>query len=132
MNLILRLGIYPPAWKVTRVTPIPKGGDKTSVEEHRPIAILSASAKVFEILVYQVVLKQIQPFICNQQHGFRPGRSVNTNLLTLVEYISGSLDKGKQVEVLYLDYRKALDRINCRILLSKLDALGFSIMLNNG
>jgi ribonucleases P/MRP protein subunit RPP40 len=47
----------------------------------------------------------------------------------LVEFCSQSMDRGKQVDVLYFDYRRAFDRISCKILLSKLDALGFSTKL---
>jgi hypothetical protein len=131
VNLILRLGVFPSAWKLTRVTPIPKSCNKSIVEEHRPIAILSTPAKVFETLICGVIRKQVLPYLCDQQHGFRPGRSVNSNLLTLVEFISDSMDKGLQVDVLYFDFRKAFDRVNCKILLTKLDAMGFSNRLIN-
>lgn len=46
-NLSLNKGVYPKHWKLTRVTPIPKGSKKTHVEDYRPIAVLSAFAKVF-------------------------------------------------------------------------------------
>ncbi|XP_026742370.1 uncharacterized protein LOC113504314 [Trichoplusia ni] len=59
-------------------------------------------------------------------HGFRSKRSVDTNLLTLVDYISSSLDRGRQVDVLYFDFRKAFDRVNNDALLRKLSKIGFS------
>jgi hypothetical protein len=97
VNLILRLGVFPSAWKLTTVTPIPKSCNKSIVEEHWPIAILSTPAKDFETLICGIIRKQVLPYLCDQQHGFRPGRSVISNLFTLVEFISDSMDKELQV-----------------------------------
>ncbi|PZC70519.1 hypothetical protein B5X24_HaOG215757 [Helicoverpa armigera] len=68
---------------------------------------------------------EVEKHLSNAQHGFRRKRSVETNLLTLTEYISAQLDKRKQVDVLYFDFRKAFDRVNNDILLTKLHAIGF-------
>lgn len=125
-NLALRTGRYPAQWKVSRVTPIPKTSNKLVVEEYRPIAILSSPAKVFESVLHKVIYAQIKTFLCNAQHGFRDKRSVNSNLLTLVEYISTKIDLGCQVDVLYFDFQKAFDRVNNDILLAKLSAIGFA------
>lgn len=111
---------------MSRVTPIPKTSCKLAVENYRPIAILSSPAKIFENILHKLIYLQVEKLLCNAQHGFRGKRSVNTNLLTLVEYISLQLDKGRQVDVLYFDFRKAFDRVNNDILLAKLSALGFT------
>lgn len=125
-NLALETGVYPPQWKLSRVSPIPKGSNRSEVEEHRPVAILSSPAKVFEGVIHKYVLAQVDKYLTNAQHGFRPKRSVDTNLLTLVEYISTRLDRGSQVDVLYFDFRKAFDRVNNDILLTKLSNIGFA------
>lgn len=123
-NLSLKTGCYPLQWKVSRVTPIPKTSNKTAVEEYRPIAILSSSAKVFENVLHKLIYAQVEKYLSNAQHGFRRRRSVESNLLTLTEYISSQLDRGQQVDVLYFDFRKAFDRINNDILLAKLNSIG--------
>ena len=124
-NLCLKTGKYPPQWKTSRVTPIPKSLNKASVDEYRPIAIMSSPGKVFENILHKYIYAQVDKYLCNEQHGFRAKRSVNTNLLTLVDFISKSLDCGGQVDVLYFDFRKAFDRVNNDILLTKLCAIGF-------
>lgn len=126
INLIISTTVYPAEWKLSKVIPIPKSKDKSVVEEYRPIAIMSTLAKIFEMLISKSISSQVQSFLCNEQHGFRPQKSVNTNLLTLVNYISSSLDRGRQVDVLYFDYRKAFDRVDNAILLGKLEAIGFA------
>ncbi|KAJ8705638.1 hypothetical protein PYW08_012684 [Mythimna loreyi] len=125
-NLALRTGKYPSKWKISWVTPIPKKGAKASVEDFRPFAILSSPAKVFEHILHKEILRQVNKYPCNEQHGFRVKRSVNTNLVTLADYIATSMDLGRQVDVLYFDFQKAFDRINNDILLEKLSAIGFA------
>lgn len=125
-NLALKTSTYPVQWKLSRVTPIPKTSNKLVVEDYRPIAILSSPAKVFESVLHKVIISQVKAILNNAQHGFRQRRSVNSNLLTIVDYISSKLDLGHQVDVLYFDFKKAFDRVNNDILLAKLNALGFA------
>uniref|UniRef100_A0A1X7U7W7 Reverse transcriptase domain-containing protein n=1 Tax=Amphimedon queenslandica TaxID=400682 RepID=A0A1X7U7W7_AMPQE len=39
-------------WKVHKITPIFKSGDRTSVVNYRPISLLSSVSKVLEKLIY--------------------------------------------------------------------------------
>ncbi|XP_061723662.1 uncharacterized protein LOC133529877 [Cydia pomonella] len=102
-----------------------KAGDKSRAENYRPIAILSSFAKVFESVLHSKFYTLVDPYLNDAQHGFRKGRSVNTNLLSLVNHVSDKLDKGCQVDVAYLDFRKAFDQVDNDILLEKLSAVGF-------
>ena len=86
-NSPLKSRIYSPQWKVLRVTPITKFSNKSSVEEYRPIAILPSPAKVFGNVLHEAIYKQVKQYLCNELHGFREKRSVDTNLLSLVNYI---------------------------------------------
>jgi hypothetical protein len=106
-NLALSSGSYPQKWKVSRVRPIPKAGDTSVVENYRPIAVLPTLGKLFEAILHRNLASQVRPFLCDAQHGFRPSRSVNTNLLILTDYIAEHLDRGIQVDVLYFDFAKA-------------------------
>lgn len=125
-NLALSSGVYPHQWKLTRVRPIPKTNDAVNVENYRPVAVLSTLAKLFESVLHRALSPQIKPFLGDSQHGFRLNRSVNTNLLVLVDIISEHLDRGIQVDVLYFDFKKAFDRVDNEVLLNKLKGIGFS------
>ena len=59
--------------------------------------------------------------INDSQHGFMKGRSCLTNLL---EYLEKLLDEGVPVDVIYLDFTKAFDKVSRARLLKKLEALG--------
>ena len=49
--------------------------------------------------------------IPSQQHDFMPCRSVITNLLQCVHDWTYAIDRGDPVDVIYLDFSKAFDRV---------------------
>ena len=58
------------------------------------------------------------------QHGFLPNRSCVTNLLSFLEDISLALDSGDSIDVIYLDFSKAFDKVPLGRLMFKLRRLG--------
>ena len=58
------------------------------------------------------------------QHGFIPGRSCVTQLLSVLHNLGSSLDAGDEVDVIYLDFSKAFDSVPHGRLLHKLSLLG--------
>ncbi|XP_055538290.1 uncharacterized protein LOC129725902 [Wyeomyia smithii] len=74
-------GVFPEIWKQSFMFPVFKSGDRRNVRNYRGIASLSATSKLFEINVSDVIRSQSISYISNDQHGFMPGRSVTTNLL---------------------------------------------------
>lgn len=60
------------------------------------------------------------------QHGFWAGKSCTTQLLEVLKDRATSLDKGYSVDVIYLDFSKAVDKVSHRLLLHKLGSYGIS------
>ena len=60
------------------------------------------------------------------QHGFIPGRNCVTQLIEVFDTIGNLLDRGKQIDVLYLDMSKAFDKVSHKRLLLRLRDFGFS------
>ena len=52
------------------------------------------------------------------QHGFVPGRSTQTQLLSHFN-IFDTLAEGKRLDTVYLDFAKAFDKVDYEILLEK-------------
>jgi hypothetical protein len=60
------------------------------------------------------------------QHGFVGGRSTETNLVTISQFLYEALNNHSQVDVVYTDFSKAFDMIDHNLLLNKLESFGFS------
>ncbi|XP_045451617.1 uncharacterized protein LOC123660605 [Melitaea cinxia] len=120
----LRTSVMPSQWKRSYVIPILKSGDKHNIKNYRPISKLSCIPKMFEKIIYDIILPIIRPTIITQQHGFINRKSTETNLLEYVDFISCAMDKGFQVDAVYTDFSKAFDKISHSILLDKLKYIG--------
>ena len=58
------------------------------------------------------------------QHGFRKGRSCETQLIEFTDDITKNMENGKQTDVLIMDFSKAFDKVSHSLLLHKLDHYG--------
>lgn len=125
-NLCLRTSIFPDVWKLSKLCPVFKKGDRADVSNYRPITIISNFAKVFESVLYTRMYNFFSDQLVDCQHGFVAGRSTVTNLLCVSQYIANSLDRRLQCDVIYTDFSKAFDRLDHGILLTKLRKIGLS------
>jgi len=53
INKILEYNYFPAKWKVSKITPVFKDGDKSDIHNYRPVALLSNFSKVFEIVLHK-------------------------------------------------------------------------------
>ena len=49
--------------------------------------------------------------LSDRQHGFRARRSCETQLVTLQHDLASTLDKGVQLDMVFLDFSKAINRV---------------------
>ena len=69
-SISIRYAVIPDRWKIHKVIPVFKSGDRSSVKCYRPISLLSNTSKVLEQLIYNEVISKITDFISNVQFGF--------------------------------------------------------------
>ena len=119
-------GVAPADWKRSRVIPIFKSGDKSDMNNYRPISILSVSSKIVEKLAFDQLYTYVDQkgILSRFQCGFRPKHSTATALFNVTEDWFESLDKGHFIGVVTLDLQKAFDTVDHLILLNKLRFIG--------
>ena len=71
-NQSLNHGIYPDDWKIAKVVPVFKNGARNDLNNHRPISIISAVAKIFGKLVHDQINRYLtsNDLLSKYQSGF--------------------------------------------------------------
>lgn len=123
-NNSLKTHNYPQIWKTTFITPIYKEkGNINQASNYRPIAIISQFAKIFDSIFSKKLYDLVQNLITPSQHGFVKSLSVTTNLTIFSNFIFNNIEKGLQVDTIFLDFSKAFDKICHELLIKKLHLL---------
>ena len=98
----------------------PKKGDKSNIENYRPISLTCIISKIFEKSIRDALLGSCRDYIHDTQHGFLPQKSCTTQLVPFSHDISLGLNENKLTDVIYFDFAKAFDSVNHDIILNKL------------
>ena len=119
-------GELPEDWRLANVTPIFKKGSRTKPENYRPVSLTSIPCKIMESIVKDGLMAHLEEnsLMNPSQHGFMPGKSCATNLLEFLEFVTRIVDEGKNMDIVFLDFAKAFDKVPKERLLAKLAAHG--------
>jgi hypothetical protein len=125
-NKSLVSGTVPVDWKRANVTPIFKKGAKSKPQNYRPISLTSLIGKLLESIIRDKIVEHLEEnnLIAESQHGFRLKRSCLTNLLDFNYEVIKAHEKHKAVDIAYLDFQKAFDKVPHKRLLIKLNSMG--------
>ena len=118
----LNSGTVPSVWKQAVVTPIFKKGTKGEPGNYRPVSLTSIPCKIFESIMKDSIMDHLldNNLIKSSQHGFMPGRSCSTNLITFLNKVTDIVDRGKAADIFYLDFAKAFDKVPHKKLIYKM------------
>ena len=116
----------PKSWKLAKITPVYKSGPRDQCSNYRPIALTSCISRIMERIISSQMLREFRSnhVICSSQHGFLPGRSIETAGVQFLDAITCALDNNKCIDAVFLDYSKAFDTVPHELLISKLANYG--------
>ena len=125
-NLSLKEGVVPFEWKEANIIPLFKKGSRNKLENYGPVSLTSVICKLLERLIKDHMVDYLvkHKLLNSSQHGFLKARSCLTNMLCFLEEITKWIDVGSPVDIIYLDFQKAFDKVPHQRLLLKLKAHG--------
>ncbi len=117
LNIIFRRsldeGEVPEDWKTANVTPIFKKGTKSDPGNYRPVSLTSVCCKMLKSIIRDDLMEHLlrNDLLRPSQHGFMPKKSCTTNLLEFLEKLTKTLDEGEAMDIVFLDFAKAFDKV---------------------
>lgn len=103
-----------------------KSGDRSDINNYRPVSILPALNKVFEKIISFRSINYLETnnLLADQQHGFRAQRSTESSILCFVNTVYSCLEEKLYAVGVFLDLPKAFDSLDHDTLLHKLGNIG--------
>jgi len=91
---------------------LPKKGNLSDCNNWRGITLLSTPGKVFTRVLLDRLQNAVDQTLCEEQAGFRKGRSCTEQISALRNIIEQSLEHQKDLVINFLDFKKAFDSVH--------------------
>ena len=97
--------MYPACLKLSRVTPIHKGGDRNDPTNYRPVSIIPIFAKIYESVIHMYVSGYFAThnLYSATQYGFVAGRSTVSACADVMDFVHKAVDEHYIVGMVLLD-----------------------------
>ena len=128
-NASIRKGEYPNLYKYEIVTPVPKVYPTENTSQLRSISGLLNFDKIFEKLLAELIIRDMEAKLDPAQFGNQKGTSIQHYLIRMIHRILGVLDSNSKGEVCavianFVDWENAFPR--------QCPKLGIESFVNNG
>lgn len=126
INFGFRIGVFPDILKLGKIKPLFKEGDRTDLNNYRPISLISNFSKIIEMIIKTQLVKflEINNLLSENQFGFRQGKSTEDAILYLTSKVYKALDDNKPCISVFVDLKKAFDTVCHRKLIKKMKQMG--------
>ena len=113
LEMTMNDGTLPGNWRRNMVVPVYKGVDRSLVTNYRPVSINSVVFKQMEHVIasYLRQVWGVNDWLYEGQHGFRPGYSCESQVITVCQDFADSLNNGDRVDAIVFDFSKAFDLV---------------------
>ena len=105
-------GDFPGIWLRGGILPFSKKGDLGITSNYRGITLSPAGAKMYNRMILNRIRPHLDPKLCINQNGFRPGRSPIAQILTLHCMLECVKSKNLPAVLTSIDFQKAFNSIH--------------------
>ena len=121
-QLSLTQGCFPNELKVAKIIPLYINGEKSQLNNYKPISLLPLFSKILERLVYNKLYAFLikNELSYSLQFGFRKYHATYIALVCMLDKLHDALEKGNYAIGIFIDFRKAFDTVDHSTLLYKL------------
>ncbi len=120
-------------WKRANVTPIFKKGTRNISVNHRPISLTFVVGKMLESIIRDKIVSylELHSLMRDSQHCFRHKRSCLSNFLTFYNDLFTVHDISRSLDIVYIDFQKAFDKVPHNKLMFNVEQLGIVGKVHN-
>ena len=105
INRCMEMAIFPSTEKCSKITPVYKSGERTIMDNYRPISVLPVSSNVFEQVVHNQLYDYLEAnnMLSERQFGFRTRSSTQHAVTFFSDFIRTNMDKGLMTGDVFID-----------------------------
>ena len=129
ISLMFSHHLYPTVWRLNFLKPIYKKDDSQDPNNYRGLAIGSALAKLYSLILLKRLKNyvHINKYISPNQIGFMEGFRTSDHIFLLQTVVEKVIKKNrKRLFCVFVDFKKAYDTVDRNLLLRKLQNLGIN------
>ena len=125
-NVLFQKGIFPEKWSEGIVLPLYKKGNVNDPNNYRGITLCDISSKMYSTIINFRLQEWVEEnnITGEIQAGFKRNYSTIDHMFTLLALIQKQLSLGRKLYVAFIDFEKAFDSVNRKLL--------WSVLIKNG
>ncbi|KAE9537576.1 hypothetical protein AGLY_006599 [Aphis glycines] len=124
IKIVWKTETIPEEWKTAIICPIFKKGNPTRTENYKGISLLDTCYKILTTLILERLNPYVEEIVGNYQCGFRREISTTDQVFALRQIMSKYYEFGKDLHLVFVDYKQAYDSVDRKELWKALVILG--------